>query len=104
MYTLSYWRSHLGIVADDFLHKEPATIVGDPYTAHVTGEVAKVSRMSDVHPKFLEKSPRFVRVDLLHQEPAAIVGVPFTAHVPGVVTQVSRMTDVHPKFLKKSPK
>ena len=32
--------------------------VGDLFTAYVPGEVTQVSRMTDLHPKFLEKSPR----------------------------------------------
>ena len=58
MYTLSSWRSHLGFVAVDFLQQEPARTVGDPFTAYVKEEVLQVSRITDVHPKFLEKSPR----------------------------------------------
>ena len=42
----------------DLLHQEPARTVGDPFTAYVPGEVTQVSRMTDVHPKFLDKSPR----------------------------------------------
>ena len=57
MYTLSSWRSHLGIVAVNILHQEPARTVGDPFTAYVLGEVTQVSRMTDVLPKILEKSP-----------------------------------------------
>ena len=58
MSTLSSCRRDLGIVAVDFLHQKPATTVGDPFTAYVSGEVAQVSRITDVNPKFLEKSPR----------------------------------------------
>ena len=47
----------MGIVAVDFLHQEPARTVGDPFTAYVE-KVAQVSRMTDVHPKFLDKTPR----------------------------------------------
>ena len=57
MYTLSSWKSHLGIVAVDILHQESARTVGDTFVAYVNGEVTQVSRMTDVHPKFLEKSP-----------------------------------------------
>ena len=59
MYTTSCWRKYLGIVVLDLLHQEPARTVGDPFKAYVPGEVTQVSRMSNVHPKFLEKSPRF---------------------------------------------
>ena len=58
MYTLSYWRSHLGSVGVNLLHHEPDKIVEDPYTAYVPREVPQVSRMADVHPYFLEQSPR----------------------------------------------
>ena len=58
MYTLRSWKSHLGIVAVDLLHQESASIVADPFTAYVPGAVTQVSRMTDVHPKFLKKSPR----------------------------------------------
>ena len=58
MYTLSFWKSHLGNVAVDFLHQKPARIVGDPFTAYVPGVVTQVSRMTNVHPKFLEKATR----------------------------------------------
>ena len=58
MYTTSCWRSYLGIVVLDLLHQEPAGTVRDPFEAYVPGEVTQVSRMSNVHPKFLEKSPR----------------------------------------------
>ena len=59
IYNLSSWISHLGIVAVDYLHQEPARTVGDPFTAYVPGEVTKVLRMTDLHPKLLEKSPRY---------------------------------------------
>ena len=58
MYTLGSWRSHLGFVAVDFLHQEPTRTMGDLFTDYVKEEVAQVSRMTDLHPKFLEKSPR----------------------------------------------
>ena len=57
MYTLSYWKSHLGIVEVDLLHQEPARTERDPFTAYVAIEVTQVSRMTILHPKFLEKSP-----------------------------------------------
>ena len=47
--------NHLGIVAVDFLHQEPARTVVDPFTAYVPGEVTQVSRMTNVHFKFREK-------------------------------------------------
>ena len=59
MYTLSSWRCHLGIVGVELLPQEPARIVEDPFTAYVPGENTKVSRMTNVHPKYLEKSPRY---------------------------------------------
>ena len=59
MYTVSSWRRHLSIVAVDLLHQQSATTVGDPFTAYVPGEVIRVSRMTNVHLKFLEKSPRY---------------------------------------------
>ena len=59
MYTLSSWRNHLGIVAVDFLHQELARTVGDPFTAYVPGEVTQVSRMTNLHPKLLDKSPGY---------------------------------------------
>ena len=55
---LSFWRSHVSIVAIDLLHQEPARTVGEPFTAYVSGEVTQVSKMTNVHPKFLDKSPR----------------------------------------------
>ena len=58
MYTLSSWGSHLGSVRVDFLHQEAARTEGDPFTAFVPGEVTQVSKMTNVHSKFLEKSPR----------------------------------------------
>ena len=57
MYTLSSWKSHLGSVGVDLLHQEPSRTVGDPFTAYVPGEVDQISRMTDVHDNFLEKSP-----------------------------------------------
>ena len=56
MYTLSSWRSYLGSVVVDLLHQEPAKTLGDPFTAYFSGEVTQVSRMTNVQPKFLEKS------------------------------------------------
>ena len=47
--------NYLGIVAVSFLHQEPARTVEDPFTAYVPGEVTQVSRMTDLHPEFLEK-------------------------------------------------
>ena len=44
-------------MAADLLHQEPARIVENPFTAYVKEEVAQVSRITDVNPKFLEKSP-----------------------------------------------
>ena len=45
------------MVAVDLQHQEPVRTDGDPFTAYVPGEVTHVSRMSDSHSKFLEKSP-----------------------------------------------
>ena len=58
MYALSFWINHLGIVKVDLLHQNPAETVGDPFSAYVPGDVTQVPRMTDLHPKFLEKSPR----------------------------------------------
>ena len=57
MYTLTSWGSHLGIEAVDLLHQKPARTVKDTITAYVPGEVSQVSRMTNVHPMYLEKSP-----------------------------------------------
>ena len=57
MYTLSFWRSHLGSVRVDFLIQKPVRTVKDPFKAYIPEEVTQVSRMTDVH-KFQEKSPR----------------------------------------------
>ena len=59
MYTLSSWRSRLVRVVVDLLHLEPARIVEDPFRAYVSGEVTQVSKITDVHPKFLQKSPGY---------------------------------------------
>ena len=85
-------------MAVDFLHQEPARTVGDQFTAYVPGEVTQVSRMTDLHPKFLRSHLGSVGVDLLHQEPARTVGDPLIAYFSGEVTHVSRMIDVYPKF------
>ena len=79
MYTLSSWRSHLGSVGVDLVHQEQAKTVGDPFTSYVSGEVSQVSRMTNVHPKSLEKLPGLFAVDLSHQEPSRMVEEPFTA-------------------------
>ena len=104
MYTLSSWRSHLGSVGVDFLYKEPAKTVADPFTAYYPGEVTEDSRMANVQPKFHEKYLSIVAVDLLHEAAVTTFGDPFTTYVPGEVTQVPSMTNVHPKFLEKSPR
>ena len=57
MYILSTWRSYLDIVAFDFPYQEPAGTVDDSFTAYASREVTQVSRMTNVHPKILEKSP-----------------------------------------------
>ena len=59
MYTLSSWKSHLGSVRVDFLNQKPVRTVKDPFTAYIPEEVTQVSRMADVHSKFLKKSPRY---------------------------------------------
>ena len=104
IYMLSFWRSHLSIVAVDLLPQEPARTVGDPFTAYVPGEVTEVSRMTDVHPKFLEES--FWYSSSRPSSPGTRLnrGVPFASYVPGEVTQVLRMTNVHPQFLEESPR
>ena len=56
MYTLGSWRSRLSSVGVDLLHQETDRNVWDLFTAYVYGEVTQVSRMTDVHPKFSEKS------------------------------------------------
>ena len=53
MYTVSSCRSHKGSVGVDLSHKEPAKTVVYPFTAYVPREVTQVSRMTNVHPKFL---------------------------------------------------
>ena len=53
MYTLSSWKRHIGSVGVDLSHKEPAKTVVYPFTAYVPREVTQVSRMTNVHPKFL---------------------------------------------------
>ena len=81
------------------MHQDPARTVGDPYKAYVPGEVTQVSRITNVHPYFLQSQLGIVAVNLLHHEPARTtrtVGEPFTAYDTGEVTQVSRMTNVHP--------
>ena len=55
MYTLSFMRSYLDRVGVDLLHQEPARTVGEPFTAYVTVEVTRLSRMTNVNPEFLEK-------------------------------------------------
>ena len=102
MYTLSSRRSHIVIVAVNFLHQEPAITMGNPITALDSGELTQVSRLTNVHLSFWISHLGIVAVDYLHQEPARTVGEPFTAYVSGEVAQVSRMTNVHPKFLEKS--
>ena len=57
MYTLRFWTSHLRSVRVDLFHQKLARTVGDPITADVARKVTQVSRMTDVHLKFLEKSP-----------------------------------------------
>ena len=59
MYILSSWRSHLGIVAVDLLHQKTASSVGNKFKAYVPEEVTQVSRMTNVHHKYLEKSPEY---------------------------------------------
>ena len=59
MYTLKSWKSRLCIVVVDLLHLEPAKTVEDPFKAYVPKKVTLVSRMTNVHPKFLEKSPEY---------------------------------------------
>ena len=66
-YNVIFWKTHPGIEDDqctskflektreyrciDLLHQEPARTMGEPFTAYVYGEVAQVSRMTNVHPK-----------------------------------------------------
>ena len=56
MYTLSSWRSHLGIVGFDLLHQKMARTEEDPLIAYISKEVTYVPKMINVHPYFLEKS------------------------------------------------
>ena len=56
MYILSSWTSQLGSVVVKLLHQDTARTMREPFTAYVPGEVTQVSRMTNVHPKFLEKS------------------------------------------------
>ena len=46
-----------GLLAVDFSYQEPARTMEIPFTAYVSGEVTQVSRMTIVHPKFMENSP-----------------------------------------------
>ena len=57
MHTLKSWRNHVGIVAFDLLHQDLARTVESPFTGYVSREITQVSRMTNVHPKFVEKSP-----------------------------------------------
>ena len=82
MYTVSSWRSHLGFVAVDLLHGEPARTVGNPSTAYVPDEVTQVSRMTMYTLSSWGCHLSIVAVNLLHQESATTVGDPCTAHVP----------------------
>ena len=47
----------MGSVRVDFLNQEPVRTVNDTFTAYILVEVTKESRMTEVHPKFLKKSP-----------------------------------------------
>ena len=69
MYTLNSWRSHLGSVAVDLLHQEPARIVGDHFAAYVNGEVTQVSRMTNVPVSFWRSHLGIVVVEFLPQAP-----------------------------------
>ena len=59
MQTLSFWGGYVCIEAMDLPHQEPTRILGEPFTASVCGEVTRVLRMTNVHPKFLEMSPSY---------------------------------------------
>ena len=59
MYTLGSWKSNLGTVALDLLHQKPTRTMEDPFSAYVSGEVIQALWMTNVHPKFLEKSPGY---------------------------------------------
>ena len=61
MYTLSSWKSHLGIVAVDLWHQESTRTVWDLFSAYVPEELTQVLRMNNSHPKFLQKSPGYRR-------------------------------------------
>ena len=53
----------------DFLLQEPARIVGDPFTAHVPGEVTQESRMTNVPVRFWRSHLGIVVVEFLPQAP-----------------------------------
>ena len=59
MQILSSWRSHIGIIAVDHLHQDSARTVGNQFTEVILREVDRVSKMTNVNPQFLEKSPRY---------------------------------------------
>ena len=59
MYTLSFWKSRLGSVGVNLLRQEAARTMQEPVTASVPAEVTQVSRMTNIHPKFLGKSPGY---------------------------------------------
>ena len=61
MYSLRSRRSHLGSMEVDLSHQKLTRSVGDPFIAYVPEEVTQLSRMTDVHPKFLEKSSGYRR-------------------------------------------
>ena len=85
----------------DLLHQEPARTMGNPFSAYVPGEVTQVSRMTDLHPKFLDKLPGYRGSRLSAPGTRLNRGGPIYSHVSGEVTQVSKMTDLLPKFLGK---
>ena len=82
MYTPSYWKSHLCIVAVVLLHQEPARTVVNPSNAYVPEEVIQGSRMTMYTLSSWGCHLSIVAVDLLHQESATTVKDPFTAYVP----------------------
>ena len=59
--------------------------------------------MTNVHSKFLKKSPGYRGCRSSAGRNRYDCGDPFTIYDPGEITQVSSMTNVHSKFLDKSP-
>ena len=58
-YCIKIYKSHLGIVAVRLFHQEPARTMGNLLTDYVPREITQVSRMTNIHPKILEKLPGY---------------------------------------------